>query len=96
MKTRHRRGRDALAAIALAAGALLLVAARPARAELTIDHEPGGGGCEEAATYFPEDQSRAAIHARQRCRLETFEQRMQNERLQKEIQAASLRSIQVE
>ena len=90
MNGRQRRGTDAVAAVALAAGALL-VAARPARAELTIDHEPGGGGCDEAATYFPEDQSRAAIHARQRCRLETFEQRMQNERLQKEIQAENER-----
>jgi hypothetical protein len=80
-----------MAAIALAAGAQMVVAARPARAELTIDHEPGGGGCEEAATYFPEDQSRAAVHARQRCRLETFEQRLQNDRLQKEIQAENER-----
>jgi len=80
--------RGGTATIALAAAALLrLLAARPARAELTIDHEPGGGGCAEAATYFPEDQSREATHARQRCRLETFEQRMENDRLQKEIQA---------
>ncbi len=41
----------------------------------------------EAATYFPEDQSREASRARQRCRLETFQQRMENDRLQKEIQA---------
>jgi hypothetical protein len=90
MNRRQRSGIDAMAAVTLAAGALL-VAAHPARAELTIDHEPGGGGCDEAATYFPEDQSHAAIHARQRCRLETFEQRMQNERLQKEIQAENER-----
>jgi hypothetical protein len=90
MNRRQCRGRDAVAAVALAAGALL-VTARPARAELTIDHEPGGGGCDEAATYFPEDQSRAAIHARQRCRLETFEHRMQYERLHKEIQAENER-----
>jgi hypothetical protein len=79
--------RGAAAAIALSAGAVLLVATRPARAELTVDHEPGSGGCAEAVTYFPEDQSRQAIRARQRCRLETFEQRMENDRLQKEIQA---------
>ena len=86
-----RRGRDALAAIALAAGALLLVAARPARAEVTIDYESGSGGCEEAAGYFPEDDSLEATRARQRCRLETFAQRMQNDRLQKEIEAESER-----
>ncbi len=73
-------------AIGLAAGALLL-AARPARAELTVDHEAGTGGCLEAVNYSPEDQSRPATRARQRCRLETFEQRMESDRLQKEVQA---------
>jgi len=87
VRSGHRAHLGAMAAIALAAGAAVLVAARPARAELTIDHEPGSGGCAEAATYFPEDQSREAVRARQRCRLETFEQRMENDRLQKEIQA---------
>ena len=84
---RIRRGRDVAATIAVAAGAVLLAAPRPARAELTIDHEPGSGGCAEAATYFPEDQSREATRARQRCRLERFEQRIEQDRLQKEIQA---------
>ncbi len=82
----HGRG-HALAALGLAASAVLLVAASPARAELTIDHDPGSGGCVEAAGYFPEDQSREATRARQRCRLELFDERMENDRTQKEGQS---------
>ena len=84
---RIRRDRDVAAAIAVVAGAVLLVAARPARGELTIDHEPGSGACAEAATYFPEDESLEATRARQRCRLETFAQHIEQERVQREIQA---------
>ena len=82
----HGRG-HAVAALGFAATAALLVAAAPARAELTVDHEPGSGGCVEAAGYFPEDQSREATRARQRCRLELFDQRIENDRTQKEAQA---------
>lgn len=88
----HGHGR----ALGLAASAALLMAAAPARAELTVDHEPGAGGCVEAASYFPEDQSRDATRARQRCRLELFEERMENDRVQKEIQAEKDRDKMVQ
>ena len=82
----HRRG-SARAALGLAAGALLAVRSAPARAEVTIDYESGSGACQDAAGYFPEDDTREATRARQRCRLETFAQRIENDRLQREIQA---------
>lgn len=83
----HRRGSQR-AALGLAAGTLLsVVASRPARAEVTVDYESGSGACQEAAGYFPEDDSVEATRARQRCRLDTFAERSENDRVQKEMQA---------
>lgn len=96
-ESRRRRGRGrAPAALGLAASAVVLAAAPPALAELTIDHEPGAGGCVEAAGYFPEDQSREATRARQRCRLELFDERMEHDRTQKDIQSEKDRDKMVQ
>jgi len=90
----HRRA--CALALGFAAGAGVLLTARGGRAELTVDHETGASGCSEAAAYFPEDESPESTRARKRCRLETFEQRLDDDRLQKEIQAENDRDKTVE
>jgi hypothetical protein len=68
------------------AGGGMVLSAGAARASLTIDHQSGADGCTEAATYFPEDDSPEALRARRRCRLETFERKMDDDRVQKAIE----------
>lgn len=79
----------------LAAGAVVL-AAGTARASLTIDHESGAGGCADASTYFPEDESPEATRARRRCRLEIFERKMEKDRLQREVELGAQRDRLIE
>ncbi len=83
--TRHHNKMTWLVPLGLTAGWMLL-SAGAARASLTIDHQTGADGCTEAATYFPEDDSSEALRARRRCRLETFEQKMDEDRVQKAIE----------
>ena len=69
---------------------LLLAApplARHARAEVSVQHQPGVDGCAEAGTYFPEDMGIQAQRARRRCRLETFESKLQDYQAQHEARS---------
>jgi hypothetical protein len=95
-KCAHGRARARMGVFGLAAAASVLLTARAARAELTIDHDPAASGCDEAAAYFPEDESPPARRARERCRLENFEQRIEAEHRQQEIQADDTREKLVE
>jgi hypothetical protein len=60
--------------------------ARGAHAEVSVYHQPGLDGCAEAGTYFPEDMGIQAQRARRRCRLETFEDKLQDDQAQHEAQ----------
>jgi hypothetical protein len=86
----RRRGSAGLVLV----GALLV--ARRAPAALTIEHQPGGDGCAEAATYFPEDSSALAQRARRRCRLEIFERQLEEKRLRSDALADQRRDRVVE